>query len=217
MKNIFAFFIVLNIINVLFTNFTTMSKYIIPVDDFKKFLDENKNFIPYYIFAKLSIFAEDYFVNEVKEEEPKTNKLVEDAKKHFKTFMDADYVDSWMEHNKTFLDKLNEIANKKKPFNILKEVEPIFKDIRENSKSFVEKIKNKPTTKRKFSAQSKTSDNGNLIVHWKLEDNNDTYEGFGSKGVGIAKALNKRDILTDAELEKILNIHNFCKAYGKNS
>lgn len=212
-----------------------MSKYIIPVNDFKKFLDENKNFIPYDTFAKLTIFVDDYFVNDVKEvnevntmndsndedamkyKKPKTNQLVEDAKKHFKTFMDADYVDSWMEHNKTFLDKLNEIANKKKSFNILKEVEPIFNDIRENSKSFIEKMKNKSTAKRKFSAQSKTSDNGNLIVHWKLEVNNDTYEGFGSKGVGIAKVLNKRNILTDAELEKILNIHNFCKAYGKNS
>ena len=194
-----------------------MAYYKVPVDDFKKFLDENKNFIPYYIFAKLSIFAEDYFVNEVNEETPKTNQLVEDAKKHLKTFIDDDYVDSWMEHNKTFLDKLNEIANKKKPFNILKEVEPIFKDIRENSKSFIKKMKNKSSSKRKFSAQSKTTNNGNLIVHWKLEVNNDTYEGFGSKGVGIAKALNKRDILTDSELEKILNIHNFCKAYGKNS
>lgn len=194
-----------------------MAYYKIPVDDFKKFLDENKNFIPYYIFAKLSIFAEDYFVKEVNEETPKTNQLVEDAKKHFKTFMDADYVDSWMEHNKTFLDKLDEIANKKKPFNILQEIEPIFDDIRENSKSFVEKVKNKSSTKRKFSAQSKTTDNGNLIVHWKLEVNNDTYEGFGSKGIGIAKVLNRKNVLTDAELDKILNIHNFCKAYGKNS
>lgn len=202
-----------------------MSNYIIPVEDFKKFLDENKNFIPYYIFAKLSIFAEDYFVNEVnevKEDKTEDNKLVREAKKHFKTFMDADYVDSWMEHNKTFLDKLNEIANKKKHFNILKEVEPIFNDIRENSKSFVKKYTkkktdSKPTRIRDFKCYDMISENGNKIVHWGLITKDGEYEGFGSKGVAIAKKLQEDGILEAGELAHIKNIHNFCKAYGKNS
>ena len=198
-----------------------MAKYIIPVDDFKKFLDENKTYIPYHAFTNITTFIEDYWVNDVKEakeEKPKINKLVEDAKKNFKQFMDADYVDSWMEHNKVFLDKLDEIANRKRPiFGFMEEIEPIFKEIRENSKSFAEKLKNKSGTKRKFSVHSKTSDNGNLIVHWKLEDNNENYEGFGSKGVSIAKSLNKKGIITDSELEQIVSIHNFCKACGKNN
>lgn len=208
-----------------------MAKYIIPVNDFKNFLDENKTSIAYDTFTKLTMFIDGYFVNDendvndenvMKYEKPKTNKLVQDAKKYFKTFMDSDYVDSWMQHNEVFLEKLDEIAYKKKPSNLLQEIEPIFKDIRENSKSFVEKYtkKNtgsKNTHKREFKCSDMISENGNKIVHWTLIDNDNNYEGFGSKGVAIAKKLQADGILKSSEIAYIKNIHNYCKAYGKNN
>lgn len=200
-----------------------MSNYIIPVEDFKKFLDENKNFIPHYTSGKLSIFAADYFVNDVNEEKQEDNELIRDTKKHFKTFMDADYVDSWMEHNKTFLDKLNEIKDKNGNFfDKIKESEPIFNEIRENSKSFFEKYTkkktdSKPTRIRDFKCYDMISENGNKIVYWWLITKDGEYEGFGSKGVAIAKKLQEDGILEAGELAHIKNIHNFCKEYGKNS
>lgn len=186
-----------------------MDKYIIPVDDFKKFLDENKTYISYDTFAKLSIFISDYWVNDVKEETPKINELVENAKKHFKSFMDNDYVDDWMEHNKVFLDKLNEIKEKNGNFfDKIGEAEPIFNKIAENSKSFVKKYtkKNtdyKTTNKREFKCSNMVSENGNTIVHWTLVDNDNEYEGFGSKGVMIAKRLQEDGVLEAGELAYI--------------
>lgn len=201
-----------------------MSKYIIPVEDFDRFLSDNLDYMPTSFSKSLSNFVRFYKKDETETKEtPKINELVENAKKHFKSFMDNDYVDDWMEHNKVFLDKLNEIKEKNGNFfDKIGEAEPIFNKIAENSKSFVKKYtkKNtgsKKTQNREFKCSDMISENGNTIVHWTLVDNDNEYEGFGSKGVMIAKRLQEDGVLEAGELAYIKNIHNFCKAYGKNN